>query len=195
MALRSHWFDQQLFFNANVFYVDYEDQQVSERVQIDPTTTLAHVTNAGKSHKYGAELEMTYRPLDLPGFEIYANLGWLETHYDDYVDGANNYSGNDFQRAPNFTSALGVSYFHSSGVFGSIEGSYRDNTYSDTANTRGTDSHIVVDAKLGYTYDEKYTVYVYGRNLFDEEYLENVSSSNAIVGAPQTFGVMLDVRF
>src|SRR5690606_19137557 len=56
LSFRSVWHDGKIVANANVFYVDWVDQQVS--VQLSPDIYDTQVANAGKSTYYGAEIEL-----------------------------------------------------------------------------------------------------------------------------------------
>ncbi|NQZ56270.1 MAG: TonB-dependent receptor, partial [Lentisphaeraceae bacterium] len=200
LALRSHWLESQLFVNANIFYTDYEDMQVYERVQVQGSpTSLSYTTNAGSAHTYGAELEVIYRPRQIEGLNLYANLGILKTKYDEYNNGMEDFSGNEFEDAPELSWNAGISYQHKSGLYGSIEALYQSSAYQWNDNEFEIDQHVIVDAKLGYKYNDQYSVYLYAKNLLNEKYFASVSTSTsnpyATVGLPQTFGVVFDYKF
>ncbi|NQZ59354.1 MAG: TonB-dependent receptor [Lentisphaeraceae bacterium] len=198
LALRSHWFDSQLIVNANVFYMDYEDQQVNEMTEIPNTNiSLGTTVNAGKSHSYGAELELVYTPKQIEGLQAYANLGLLKTEFDEYNTSSGDFTGNEFGRSPEISAAAGVSYFHKSGLFGNIEARYNGEAFTSSENVYVNDAHLIFDGKIGYTLDDKYTIYVYGQNIFDEKYYTDSDASDGFVnvGLPQTFGAVLDIKF
>lgn len=83
LGFKSDLFDDRLRFNGAFFYIKYDNQQriVNE---FDPivNSVTQFVRNAGKSHAYGAELELTWLPWD--GMTISSGLALLETEYDDY---------------------------------------------------------------------------------------------------------------
>src|SRR3546814_13892629 len=54
------WLDGRLTLNANAFYVDCKDQQVSANFGMSIYDT--HIVNAGSSHLYGFEIEATHSP-------------------------------------------------------------------------------------------------------------------------------------
>ncbi|NQZ59482.1 MAG: TonB-dependent receptor [Lentisphaeraceae bacterium] len=199
LALRSHWFDSQLLLNANVFYNIYEDQQITEESTNDPQYSRNHIGNSGKSHSYGSELELVYRPQQIKGLEIFANVGLLKTKFDDYETGDTNFTGNEFDRAPKVSGSLGVSYSHSSGIFAGIECLYRGDIYEASDNVDTNEAYVVVDAKIGYQYNDKYSIYDYGKNILDEEYYTSFDSEGGPgdqeIGLPQSFGVVLDYKF
>ena len=83
LGFKSDLFDDTLRLNGAFFYIKYDGQQrfVNE---FDPIVNSAtqYVRNAGKSHAYGAEFELTWLPWD--GMTITSGLALLETEYDNY---------------------------------------------------------------------------------------------------------------
>jgi iron complex outermembrane receptor protein len=115
LGFKSDLFDDTVRFNGAFFYIKYDGQQrfVNE---FDPIVNSAtsYSRNAGKSHAYGAELELIWLPWD--GMTISSSLAMLETEYDDYevlesiVSGANagqqvlvDHSGKNAPQAPKMT--------------------------------------------------------------------------------------------
>src|SRR3546814_11079508 len=81
LSLRSAWLDGRLTLNANAFYVDWKDQQVSANFGMsiyDP-----HIVNAGPSHLYGFEIEATPSPRG--AYDWYASVGYSPPRYDDFA--------------------------------------------------------------------------------------------------------------
>jgi len=87
-GLKADWLDRRLRTNIALFHVKYGNLQapVFGPICIDVpsggcvTTTTGSVINAGKSHAYGAEIEMTALPVD--ALTLTANLGYTHFEYD-----------------------------------------------------------------------------------------------------------------
>lgn len=72
-SLHSRWLDDRLTLNANIFYIEWKDQQTTALfgLNVFDYNTL----NAGKAHVYGLEIEAQGR---LPTRTIFnARLGWV----------------------------------------------------------------------------------------------------------------------
>lgn len=197
LAYRSKWFDDRLQVNANVFYYDYDNQQILTFNPAFPGQTVTE--NSAKSHAYGAEIELRY--LATSNFEVYSSVGLLRTRFDEGTtsDGLN-LNGKEFPESPTLTASLGGIWRHDSGFFAGADISYTDGYYSggDLANTpdRFVDSFTVVNAQVGYE-AKNFTVTAFARNLFDEEYLTSITSggTQATIGDGRVFGIRATGRF
>lgn len=209
VSYRSRWLDDTLQFNANVFYYDYTNQQVA----FEPPGTLvpgyAVITNARKSHSYGAEFETRYRFTDK--FTAYASVGLLKSHFDDIVIPATgNFSGNQFPEAPGYSVNVGGLYQDPLGWFAGANARFIDGFYSygDLANTpaRHVDNAVVVDARVGWEFKNPNALpltsklTLFAKNLFDERYLTYISNPSAGVrtagvGDSRQFGLQLSVKY
>jgi outer membrane receptor protein involved in Fe transport len=76
--------DGRLRVSGAAFYYDYRQQQVQSAI-FDPVYgAVGKIVNAPRSHIYGVETELTWRPA--PGFEITQGLTWRKGKYDRFVD-------------------------------------------------------------------------------------------------------------
>ncbi|MGJ3231069.1 MAG: TonB-dependent receptor [Oceanicaulis sp.] len=202
LALRSQSADGRLTFNTNVFYIDWEDQQVE--VQITPTPQDTAVVNAGASRLYGAEAQLAYDVTD--ALNVFATLGVLDTEITEdnrsaaEVANAGGLSleGSEFPFAPGVSGALGFTYDHSSGISATFDVNYRGESEPLLPNRddlRSNDAYAVVNGRVAYDFGRG-SVFVFGSNLFDETYLTNAQAAggSVVVGAPQVFGVGLTLR-
>ncbi|MEM9758432.1 MAG: TonB-dependent receptor [Pseudomonadota bacterium] len=181
LAFRSRWLDNRMTVNANLFYTEWEDQQV-----VVPSafldSRLALVENAGESEVYGMELSVSYQASE--DLNVYATLGLLETEFLDFpfaeVPGPfENIAGNSFNNAPNTTFSAGLSYDHPSGLYTNWNVSYRGEQYSEIANlsVNEVESATLVNARLGYRRD-KWNIYAFANNLFDDRFATQRSYAN-----------------
>jgi len=198
LSFRSQWLDKRVTANANVFYVDWRDQQVT--VRRSANVYDYNTENAGRSTLYGGELEL--REKLRGGWSLYQNLGYTHTRFDEFVSSAGDYSGNQFPSAPRWTLGAGVAYEHARGWFGSASFSYVGNAFYDSANSADLklgDRHLV-NAKLGYT-ARHWSLYVFGSNLLDDDYYVvkwhegGVARYGATFGPSRLIGIGTDLRF
>lgn len=200
---KATWFSGGLVTNVSMFYVDIEDKQVTE---YDYDTLATTVTNAAKARSQGVEVQFHAAPL--AGLELFAGFGYAESKFDDFKATEWNddnsaliekdYDGNDLPYAPGYTYNLGAQYRHASGLFFRADFFGTDRFYGDSANTSSQDSYETLNLKLGYE-KERFDLYVWGKNAFDEEYLTYVASYGdyaiGLDGEPRIFGVTANIRF
>lgn len=201
LAYRSKWLDDRLHLNANVFYYDYRNQQIP--VYANPAFGAQTMTaNVGKSHSYGAELEVRWLPT--PSIELFSSIGLLKTRFDEGVvriQGRDiDLRGNQFPEAPTVTASLGGIWRHESGFFAGADVSFTDGYYSlgDLENTlaRKVSSFTLVNAHLGYE-TENLSVTAFAKNIFDKQYLTSIGEggTQATIGDGRSFGFRVTGRF
>jgi len=189
-SMRSFWLDGDLMFNANVFYIDWKDQQVD--VQLSANTFDTETKNAGSSKVKGFELEAYYQVSN--ELEISASIGQAKTEFEDFIITVPTNSaptifdltGRSFADAPELTANLGATYENDNGIFASISANYADssnadvNPYSrglsegDTGFDLRNDGRTLVNMKVGYEWDSV-GIYLIGKNLLDKEYISGAA--------------------
>jgi len=203
LGFRSLLLDGRLTANANIFYTDWEDQQVNVQgpsgLSIDFQTV-----NAGKSQLYGGEFMLEYRPT--PKWDLFASVGYTKTEFEEFIDNGVDLSGNEFPNAPEWTAAAGISHFFDSGWEAHTDVSFTDSSFSFADNNPATsaDSRFLVNARIGYRQDN-WAVFAYVRNLLDEDYVTQATESAAgrvglntakvRTGEPRTVGVFATANF
>ncbi len=199
-SLRTAWLDGRLTVNANAFYIDWSEQQVS--VNLGLNVYDYQTENAGKSHLYGFELEVAHQVDD--NFDWYASLGHVETRFDDFTVSAGAsttlvLSGSHFAYAPHWTLAAGGTYRWGEGFMANVNANYRSSVFSDVGIDQDAfrvAARTIVNAKAGYE-AEHWALYVYADNLFDEQYIQFNSFGQplAVLGAPRVIGATLETRW
>ncbi|MET0374616.1 MAG: TonB-dependent receptor, partial [Rhizorhabdus sp.] len=197
-SLRSRWLDGRLTINANVFYVDWKDQQTTAFFGLNGYDY--NTVNAGKSHLYGGELEVQGRLNRM--FDAYASAGYVRTKYDrfDLPTGSTStvdLAGSQFPYAPRWTLAAGING-RAGAIVGNVNANYRSGVFTDVGtaqNQSRVSGRTVVNARLGYDAG-RWTVFAFARNLLDEDYLQyrTPDGLRGIVGDPQTFGAGLELH-
>lgn len=196
LAYRSRWLDDRLQLNANVYYYDYKNQQILVSNPRVPGGTFTE--NAGKSHAYGSEVEMRWRPLDQ--LTLFTSLGLSKTEFDEAQSSIGDLKGKRFPEAPAITFAAGGFWKHQSGFFAGADMSYTDGFHSsgDLANSpsRWVGAYTLANARLGWEFRHA-TVTLFARNLFDQKYLTfiGVGRAEAVIGEGRTVGIRTSMRF
>ena len=216
-GVKSSWLDNRLILNLAAFYIDWKDKQVA--TSIAPQTII--IKNAAESTSMGFEVEAMARPAT--GLELTAGFGYTNVEFDDFKDaifdqdptsptygqktGETDYSDKKNIFAPEYTYNLAVQYRYplsnSKTLFSRLELQGTGDFYYDFDNEIKESNYEIVNARLGYEGEYKgrgFELYLWAKNIFDEEYATSVFGSGAMgwfgrAGDPQTFGGTLTVRF
>lgn len=195
VGLKSSWLNDRLAVNFAFFHNPIDDYQV---IVSDPFTALPlEVANAGVQLT-GFELEMRATPFD--GLDLIAGLGFVNAEFTDYRDRftGQSFNGNQLPFVPDVTYNLAVQYRDPTGLFARAELVGLGTTYFDEANTLKQDPFAIINAQLGYEFDN-YGIYLFGNNIFNVEYLTAafgiVGSQSGQYGVPATYGIQFRARF
>lgn len=101
----SSFADGALSLSAALFYIDCRNQQLTVFPKGESTGRM--MSNAGRSHSYGAELSLKYK---MNAVQFDASYGYACATFDEYHDGENDYSGNRLPLAPRETLSANVAY-------------------------------------------------------------------------------------
>lgn len=194
-SMRSVWLDGALTLNANAFYVDWKDQQVSANFGLSIYDT--NIVNAGSSHLYGFEIEAAHRPSAV--FDWYASLGYTRTKFDAFtttIGSVTDYAGLEFAHAPRWTMAGGVNIRPIDRVSINLNASHRSAVFSEivipqvTARAGG---RTLVNARIAYE-TEHWTLSAFASNLFDDDYYQYRIDGlpHAVLGNPRVLGVAIE---
>ena len=218
-GLRSSFWDDRLRFNATAFLYDYSDIQVNQALPApDPETgATTEVGNAASAEVKGLEFEISALPVK--GLQISANFSILDATYKDFlspnteIDGAPiiDLSGNRLPRAPKFAGTLSAQYSHDFAGVGTayIQGDlyHQSKVYFSAFNEVNDQfdqqkSYEVLNARIGFnSEDERWSIAVFGRNLTDKVYKQNVIRALGFFGQldllspPRTYGVEVGFKF
>tara|TARA_R110001592_G_scaffold363372_2_gene686180 strand:- start:42949 stop:45201 length:2253 start_codon:yes stop_codon:yes gene_type:complete len=207
MGVKTEWLDNRLRVNANLFYMEYEDKQEELQLPDDnPTGQKTVVENASSATLQGVEIDI--QAYIGEGLSLRANLGYLDSSYDDFtyegLNGPVDLSNLDFRRAPDWTGSLDATYEWDIGEGKAwVRGAYHyiGDHYVNVENSPElkNDAQNLIDASVNYSYDA-FTVSIYGRNLSDEDgythgYDVAGAWSYAATRAPRTYGLEVVYNF
>ena len=199
-GVKSSWLDNQLQVNASVFYIEWDDLQLS---LFDPTAG-GYITNAGEATSQGFELELLARPVE--GLDLFAGIGLTDATFDRFRDQFGiDQSGNDLAFVPDVTWNAGAQYRGKINKHANwyVRGEYINiGDYSFDAGNLDGDRYSLLNLRLGF---ETANVRIEGwiRNALDDDYVlvafqPNPGDPTLFVGeqgGPQTYGVTLSLKF
>ncbi len=211
VGVKSDLLDKRLRLNAAAFYYDYTDLQVFNLLPPVgggsgfPVNVL---DNAPKATIKGIEFEGIAKPFE--NMTISANAAWLDAKIDKFVNAVGgDFAGHTLPLAPKF-SFTGIADYTiplGSGDFIDFLGSasYRSKVFFDLANEPliTQDGYWLFDARMSYSInDDRWRFSIFGRNLSDQEYLneafdlrDSFGLLQQIVGPPLTVGAEVSFHY
>ncbi|MEM9184153.1 MAG: TonB-dependent receptor [Pseudomonadota bacterium] len=175
LALRSVFLDGRATFNANLYLTDYTDMQVSVP---GPSGLFldAFIENAGEATLWGIEVLSSLTVNS--NVDLYANVGFASTEFDDYIgpgaDGSpTDFTGNRFPEAPEWTGSIGGNFDLGRGFNADLSINYTDESFYTPRNLPAelNEPFTLVNARIGYQSSSFWSAHLYARNLLDEQYL------------------------
>lgn len=127
------------------------------------------LSDAVRDH-WGADIALEY--FVNPDFSAFANYSWVSQN--DWIPGEANDDGLPFAshlNVPKNKYRIGVNYTPASGFIGSASFQHDDSFFVDFGQFRGnTDVKNLVDASIGYRWEEGFMLLLSATNLFNNEY-------------------------
>jgi len=209
LGFKTQLFDRHLAINAAGFYYDYSDKQLKSRL-IDPLfNVLDALVNIPQSSVRGAELEIHGRPI--AGLDIGAAATYLDTSIDSFI-GVNeaglvqNFAGAAMPYTARWQLAGNINYERSINDrligFTGAQVNYRSGITTSIGSPQfyGIAGYATVDIQAGIeTQDEKWRVFLWGKNVANQFYVTNiVRSQDGIIrytGMPATYGITVSYRY
>ncbi|MBI1198597.1 MAG: TonB-dependent receptor [Phenylobacterium sp.] len=198
--------DGRLQFDANVFYIKWDDIQLRASVN-----GITGETNGGAASSRGAEAQTTFRPI--PGLTLGGNIAYAKAKLDEDVPSVGGEAGDPLPLSAKWSGAVFGSYvFPLSGEWsGFVGGTARANSARNVsfpnAAAKGLPnyrlpSYVLADVRAG-VQNDRYTATVFINNIGDSRaQISALATDVAVTGAgqvalarPRTVGVRLDAVF
>ena len=202
VGVKHSMFNRALQYAAGVFYYDYRDQQF---LDID-TNALQRVTNIDKSRVVGAELELTFRPVE--DLVINSGFSWLDTEIREGSLRGIDLVGNELSNSPGFSFTASMDWsileLQQGDVSLNLNGKYSTSQYFDVVNDERLiqDNYGILNGQLAYIRDDiGLEISVWAKNIFDVFYYSNRIDVLSYgfdynhIGAPRTFGASIRKSF
>jgi iron complex outermembrane receptor protein len=216
-GLKTELFDRRLRLNLAGYATEVRDFQAT---LVDSTQTVAlrgYLSNIPRVTVKGFEADAIAAPI--AGLQLRASLAYADGKYADYPKGpcplelqgtattACDLTGGRLSGLPRWSTVLGVDYARPVGAAGDVflhaDSSWRSSYYGDPTLSKFTliDGYNVTNASLGFRSAKGWTVTVFARNLFNSNYIQNLTTqagnSGLIIGTPsdpRLIGVTLGYR-
>ncbi len=218
-GLKATFLDGSFDIDLAGFYYDYSDKQLLSKLQSPVFGILDVLQNIPKSSVRGVELSMTARPTR--GFAVNVSAAIIKATVDRFtgINGAGvagDFGGTPLPFTPRYQVRISPEYRFSlsdraiANIGGSL--SWRSNTITiigGNSNFAGAQpigrtlseirEYTLVDLHVGVTFDDRYTLSVFGKNVTNTYYWDNVVTSSDTLsrsaGRPATYGVSLGLRY
>lgn len=175
-------------WTAALFRIDKDDI-----ITRDPANPALSV-QGGSQHSQGIELSAALTPWKNWRFE--GNYAALRARYDELLEaGGVDRSGKRPTDVPEQVANLWA--HHRLGpVLASLGGRHVGKRYADNANSVVLPAYSVVDAALAWTYDQRTTLRLLGRNLTDKVYATtSYGSQQFVLGQGRSFELVAELKF
>ncbi|MBC7583108.1 MAG: TonB-dependent receptor [Tardiphaga sp.] len=203
-GLKIELFDERLRVNIAGYYTEVRDFQAT---LVDSTQTVAlrgYLSNIPRVTVQGFELDAIVAPL--AGLQLRASVAYADGQYAEYPQGpcplerqgnattACDLTGGRLSGLPRWSTTIGGDYavplFANGEAFVHADSSWRNSYFGDPTLSRFTliDAYNVTNASVGYRSAKGWSVAVFARNLFNSNYLQNLTTqagnSGLILGTP-----------
>ena len=199
-GVKSVLLDRRLLVSAAAFRQTYDDFQLNTFLG---TTFL--VRSIPEVRAKGVEADFMFLPFE--GLSLQGGLTYAQTEYgDDAVPGLPLLAGKRMNFAPLWSGSLAGTYERpvAAGLTGRVtlaaKYSSEYNTGSDLDPAKSQPGFWLVDGRVALARDDAWSVELWGRNLFDQDYRQvafgapfQTGTLGAFLGAPRTVGVTLRV--
>lgn len=178
-GIKGVWLEERLTLRAALFTMRRNDVQVATSITRDidgrAVEFIDIISNAAEGTNDGLELEADFRVSDR--VSLFANVGLMDTEFDDFVNASGeDLGGEDQAHAPGYQFFAGAEFYPAPGWYLRLEAEGKDEFYFNNSNRPEgaldevrSEAYELFNASLGYRTD-RWSVKLWGRNLTDEDY-------------------------
>jgi iron complex outermembrane receptor protein len=147
---RGTFVTNRLFYDVSVYTMRIENLLVARRVQDD----IFIGVNAGKTTHSGLDVALNYKLISsLHSFwssaNVFATYMYADYLFKEFVDGEDDYSGNELTGTPPHKLNIGLDFSTNFGVYGTLEYQFVDEMPMNDANSAYSDNYSLLNIKLG----------------------------------------------
>ncbi len=212
IGLKVDLLEDRLHANIATFYSDYFDIQIPGTFFLDRDgdgefdAIAGAITNAGRATIKGAEFELAAKLND--NFYVDFSFGHISAKYDEFMfGGVNIASDRVFPKTPETTTSFGLRIqeeLWAGEISVGVRFNYQSATHAFVEKNSALDQsgYTLVDMSIVWdSYDERWQVGLYGKNLADKRYrvagynFAGLGVGTAFYGDPRTFSFSVSRRF
>jgi iron complex outermembrane receptor protein len=174
-----------LVYDLSIYSMYIDNLLVARRTGDDQFVGV----NAGKTRHRGIDLSLGYdllpdsNPSDL---YLWLTYGFADYFFKEFMEGNNDYSGNELTGTPANKLNWGADYTHNSGLFANINFMYVSRMPMRDDNSIFSDPYSLLNLKMGYSKQVSrvvsFKVFAAVNNLWDESYASMLSVNAAAFG-------------
>jgi len=171
IGLKGLWLDGRIETRIAAFYMQRDDMQVNTsivRVRPDGSAEFIDFTgNAATGTNVGVEVELTWVLTEK--LTAFANVGFLETKFENYINSAGeDLSNREQAQAPGYQFYVGSDYEFDHGWYAHVDFEGRDKYFFSDSHNEVSNAYVLVNASVGYN-SERWGVKFWARNLSNED--------------------------
>jgi iron complex outermembrane recepter protein len=200
-GIKARFLDGAVTFDAAAFLLDWKDLQISAAF----AAGINGLVNAGKARSKGVEASLLFEPVR--GLNVGANFAYTDARCTQTTDNCTD--GDQLPNVPKLSAAMTADYRFPVGgtAEARIGGALRIvgdrvSAVESSPLSVPVDGYATLDLNAGITFDRKWTLRAYVRNLGDEEgrITTSVATTNpgylsTVPLQPRTLGMAIDVAF
>ena len=208
IGIKTEWFNDSLLANFYLFRSDFENYQLNTFNGLS-----FFVTSIDGASTQGGELELLWYPESMEGLTVQGGITYADASYDEFAPtgtpDVDVLSGRQFSLSPEWYASGAITY---EGEFENgltwlahLDGRWmsEQNTGSDLDPEKVQEAYAIFNGRVGIgSEDGSWSLEAWGRNLFDEDYIQvgfdgpfQSGSFNAFLGQPRTYGLTLRARY
>ncbi len=170
---KTKFVNERLDLRAAVFRMQRSDIQIRQSVIVPVPNSSAvefvpYTVNAAEGFNQGVELELNFAATD--NLSFFANIGLLDSEYEDYVDDNGvDQDGREQAHAPSYQFFAGAQLRVAEGWTARVELEGKDEFFFSDSHPQQSDAYELLNASIGYR-SQRWSATLWGRNLTDEDY-------------------------
>jgi len=220
LGVKTRLVEHRLLLNVDAFTTTVHDFQANV-VDTGPGALRGYLANIDKVRVQGIELDSAF--IFNENLSAHLSSAWTDGKYVSYKAGpcpleliaasttVCDLSGRPLSALPKWTLSVGGEYLHDAGFAGldgqfyvAAEATMRRKVYGDPSDSKYTviDGYSIVNLTVGFRQTGPWEVFVWVKNLFDTNYIQNLTvlagNSGLVVGTPsdpRTIGLTLRARY
>lgn len=176
IGTRGTLFQNKLQFNVALYRLDIRNLVVSRRVANDQYIGI----NAGQTRHDGFEIGLNYSWVDTKQLDLKTFINGTFNHFKfkEFIDGDNDFSGNDLTGVPSELLNAGIDFTTEFGVYGSVNYQQIGSQPMSDSNHFYSDSYGLTNLKIGYKTQVleqlKMNIFIGVDNVFEESYASQI---------------------